>query len=508
MSQYQLYRNLDHFIKLMTSPVQTISIFPVLPNEKPSQKIDNLSLSLAPYSMPGLGNRTILPQAHSNEMFDLLGFGNISSSRGGFNNDGMQLLEDNMGELELVDARRYMPRISNSEDNVVLEDIPTKISGTYNEDYNIVYVDGIIRKKLLQERFSHLQGLKIRYRSLETLSMQPQTYVIREKTLESMKKLQDEITQIESGDKLRLYDSKVKNILSEYRKFNGQVKTVLFEIDEEEHYEELNDDLRYRISLIEQYLDIACDYIQIDVIRLNNRPSDICTGCGMSLAKVATTDEGTIRCPNPECQTEHNMIILAKLAKDGSRINTNSNTDDESIDNFLRAFTRYQGLQPDRPDESIYEDLDNYFSRCGRPLGAEIRVLPLNNRGRRGDTNHKMLWDALSQIGHSEHYEDANLIGHLYWGWDLPKVMHLKEPIIDKYHKTQKVFYQIPAEERGRNSSLGTQYRLWRHLQLEGHECYMDEFKIAENPESIRTHNRLWRLMCEGANDPDIQYIP
>ena len=186
----------------------------------------------------------------------------------------------------------------------------------------------------------------------------------------------------------------------------------------------------------------------------------------------------------------------------------NNNTDDESIDNFLRAFIRYQGLQPDRPDDSLYDELDGYFARHDRPSGEEIKQLPLNSRGRRGDTDHKMLWNALSQIGRSEYYEDANLIGHLYWGWTVQNVMHLKERIIEKYNKTQKVFYQIPPEERGRNSSLGTQYRLWRHLQLEGHECYMEEFKIAENSESVRTHHRLWRLMCQGTNDPDIQYIP
>lgn len=418
------------------------------------------------------------------------------------------LLEDNMGELDIVDTRRFSSRTASSKENFVIEDIPTKISGTYNEDYNIIYVDEIIRKKLLQERFTHLQGLKSRYRSLETLSMQPQTYLMRERTLETMKKILLEINQIESGERLRIYDKRVHHIISEYRRYNGKVKTVIFDIEEEDHYEELDNDVRYRISLIDKFLDIASEYIQIDIIRINNRPSDICSGCGTSLAKVPTNEEGTLRCPNPDCQTEHNVIIMAKLAKDGSRINTSSSTDDESIDNFLRAFIRYQGVQIDCPDESLYEELDEYFARHDRPSGEEIRKLPLNERGRRGDTNHKMLWNALSQIGRSKYYEDANLIGHLYWGWTLPNVMQHKETIISHYNKTQKVFCQIPPEERGRDSSLGTQYRLWRHLQVVGHECYMDEFKIAENSESLRTHNRLWRLMCEGANDSNIQYVP
>jgi hypothetical protein len=201
-------------------------------------------------------------------------------------------------------------------------------------------------------------------------------------------------------------------------------------------------------------------------------------------------------------------MIVWKLSKDNSNSSGSNNVVDESIDNFIRAFIRYQGLQPrDHITQELFDQLDQYFIQNGRPIGENIRKLPLNKRGKRGDTNHKMLWTALSHINRSELYEDTNLIGHLYWGWTLNNIMHHKETIIAHYIKTQKVFYQIPQEERGRTSSLGTQFRLWRHLQLVGHECYQDEFKIAENAESMRTHNRLWALMCEGSNDPSIYYI-
>ena len=418
------------------------------------------------------------------------------------------LLDDNIGEMDIIDTRKYVSKTINTVPDIILEDIPTKITGSYNEDYNIIYVDNIIRKKLSQERFSYIEGLKITMSTLEKVSLQPQTYIMREKTLDSISKLKQEIKDIETGEKLRIYNEKVKDILCEYNKYNGMVKTVVFDIKEENLYKELDNKLRYRIYLIDTYLDIAANYITIDVIRINNRPSDICCGCGGSISKVAPCEEGTIRCPNVHCQTEHNVIIQTKMAKDGCRITSSGSTDDESIDNFLRAFIRYQGLQIDQPDNSIYEELDEYFAIHDRPSGDEIKKLPLNDKGRRGDTDHKMLWAALSHIGKSEYYEDTNLIGHKYWGWTIPDVMKYKEIIISHYNKTQKVFYQIPIEERGRNSSLGTQYRLWRHLQLVGHECYMEEFKIAENPESLRTHNKLWRLMCEGTEDDDIYYIP
>ena len=436
------------------------------------------------------------------------------------------ILDDNMGDLNIVDTRKYIKETSTENisenisektsekasekclENVIIDNIPEKISGTYNENYNIIYVDDIIRKKLHQEKFTHLNILKLKHMALEATSKKPQSYVLREQTLDSMKKIKDEIDQIQNGEKLQTYIDSVKDIIDEYRKYNGTVRTVVFNIESNDEFREMDENSRNRVYLIEKYLDIASKYINIEVIRINNRPSDICCGCGGSLAKVFVNDEGTIKCPNPDCQTEHNVIIRTKLAKDGPRINISGNPDDESIDNFLRAFIRYQGLQLERPDISLYTKLDEYFISHDRPTGIEIRELPLNNMGRRGDTDHRMLWTALAEIGCSEYYEDTNLIGHIYWGWKLRNVMQYKETIISQYNKTQKVFYEIPPEKRGRNSSLGTQYRLWRHLQLVGHDCHINEFKIAENSESLRTHNKLWRTMCEGANDNDIYYIP
>ena len=172
-----------------------------------------------------------------------------------------------------------------------------------------------------------------------------------------------------------------------------------------------------------------------------------------------------------------------------------------------KAFDRYQGFQSDPPDDSLYTILDNYFIQLGRPSGKEIKEMELDERGRRGDTTHKMLLAALSHLGYPNYYEDVNLIGHKYWGWTLPDVSMYKEKIISHYVMTQNVFLQIPKEERDRQSSLGTQYRLWRHLQLVGHECYSDEFKIAENVDSLHKHNRLWKYMCEKCNNPEIYYI-
>ena len=305
---------------------------------------------------------------------------NYGNKRSG--TEDLILLEDNFDEMGIVDTRKYVVLENNSIEQC--DDVPESITGVYSQDYNISYIDAIIRRKLSHEKFSYIKKLKLEYQKLEELSKKPQTYLSREKTLDSMKILATEISDIESGNKLKTYIEKVKNILEEYHKYDGVVKTVVFGVKDQIKINNMTEEHRKRIHLIDLYLEIAKNYIAIDVIRVDDTATDLCNGCGISLEKVATNEDGTIRCPNPECQTEHSAMMMAKLAKDGSRINMNVSTDDESIDNFLRAFMRFQGLQQDKPNESLYDELDEYFTLHDRPKGSEIRKLPLNKRGRRG----------------------------------------------------------------------------------------------------------------------------
>ena len=114
--------------------------------------------------------------------------------------------------------------------------------------------------------------------------------------------------------------------------------------------------------------------------------------------------------------------------------------------------------------------------------------------------------DALLETGYSGCYEDINYIMNQYWGWDLPDVSHLEDLILSDYAKTQKVWKNMSELEKGRKSSISTQYRLYRHLQLRGHMCHPDEFKLPQ-PTSIRTYDNIWKILCDRCPDPEIYYI-
>lgn len=377
------------------------------------------------------------------------------------------------------------------------------IADTYCENYDITYIHDLIKKRLLEEKNTILPEI-IKNIDRYTADIQsPQTVIQRNISINTLKRLRAEKQNIESGEKLEIYENRVVHLLAEFKKYVGSVKTVYF--GKKEEPQELTDDVRKRLKIIDEYLSIAREYINIDIIRLNPKPTNICLGCDQSLADVVVNNDGILMCPN--CKTDQPVASTTKITKD-TKIN-NSSCSDESLDNFYRAFIRFQGLQSDVPPDALYEKLDNYFISKGRPPASEIRKLPPNEHGLTGDTTHKMLWAALAAIGESAHYENANLIGHVLFGWKLQNLMHLKEKLLSHYVITQSSFCSIPKEIRGRNSSLGTAFRLYRHLRLLGVKIDVSQVKLSANHESLRIHNRLWRIMCEeaGKTNPEIYYM-
>ncbi len=355
--------------------------------------------------------------------------------------------------------------------------LPTKIVGTYTDDYDINYINHIILSTLNQEK-NKLIHLENQLKKLKSLSETIQTYISKKETIKEIEEITKEIENINKSTKLYQYKLEAEPLLEQYKLHKSNVEE--------------------RLKIINDFLKLARKYIIIQVTRQLNYKT-VCVSCKISLDDMMCND-GMIRCPN--CNYEYRMINATKYT-DNNLQHINTENDDE---NFAKALMRYQGLQ-NNPSKALYEKLDVYFKERGFPDAASIKLMPYDDRGRKGNTNKKMLCTALSSIGYASYYEDVNLIGHIYWDWKLPDLTHLKDLIMKHYMITQKSFYKIPTNVRQRISSLGTQYRLWRHLQLVGHICYMDDFKIAENNDSLQNHHRLWKMMCQLSDHEEIYYI-
>lgn len=376
------------------------------------------------------------------------------------------------------------------------------ISDTYTDDYDITFVDILVRRRLEEEKQLLAPQLAERAKELGREISQPQTVLERALCKGKMARLLEREEMIRSGKVEREYSSRADPLLKRYREQGpGEQAQIVFGISGVEQVAPARTCWK-KIHLIQEYLSIAGEYVPLDICRVAAHRSG-CVACGSVIDTEILTNFDSKVCGR--CGAEQVQLITSKVSKDSVR-GASSEKQDESIKNFLKAFDNYQGIEAERIPEDLYASLDEYFTGLNMPTGAQVRASELNSRGRRGNTDSQMLWFALQETGYNAYYRHSNKIAREYWGWALPNVQPLRDLIIEDYHKTQSVFHKIPLEERVRESALGTEYRLWRHLQMRGHECYMDEFRIARDPRSLRIHNSNWKKMVEGVGDPDNFY--
>lgn len=258
--------------------------------------------------------------------------------------------------------------------------------------------------------------------------------------------------------------------------------------------------LEKRASCINYYLTLASKYIHIEVSYIDKFPETVCCFCHNPMLK--SDNEGNIIVCE-ECGAENTQQVVPKKNIEFMFNNING----DSQNNFMKCFDRFCGISNDVDIKNITEELDKFFDQKKIFRGDFFKKLPYDYRGRKEGTSHQMLYNALKEINRSENYQDCDYIGFVYWGWRLPDAQHLREIIKKDFIETEAAYDEIPREERGRESSLGTQYRLWRHLQLRRFECYPSEFRIAENQTSLQNHHRLWKIMCDRCSNPNIYYI-
>jgi len=370
--------------------------------------------------------------------------------------------------------------------------IPERILVRYNQDYNIAHLDAIIRRKLTVEQRQRALLLKRTLIQERENVRSPQTVLDRRISLDNIASYEAELDELNRGIRLSEYNSRSAPLLLVYKQIGPARITVSFDTGLVNVKSNEREQERHRV--IAAYFDVAADYIQLEVVR-EIKMANVCSGCETPLDDVLIDEGGMQTCPG--CRAERFINVMP------THISTRNDYQDRT--NFLKAFRRYNGQQTDRTTPCLYRELDAYFIGRGRPSGAEIKKLPLDEWGWRGDTDLVMLFAALQAINRPDFYEDGNIIGHKYWGWTLPNASHLEEIILSDYDKTQPTYNALPKE---RSSSMPTQFRLFKHLQMRKHRCRIEGFKLAGQRESLEFCEAAWKEMCERAGDPEIYYIP
>ena len=385
--------------------------------------------------------------------------------------------------------------------------IPDVITVRFKIDYNIRNVDRIIKAKLALE-LEEINILKAKVKQLEANKSDMFTILEYHSLRADIEKLSKKIQSIESGERIDRYTKLSKPLIEKYDKIGKTIITVDIADRSEKGQVIRTDEDRERILAIKSYLEMAKEFIDIEIIHEHGQSSNQleCKGCGYSLDGVSISTEGQQICPS--CGVERYVSKISKLIETSQDGSASCKEYSDKL-NFKKAFYRFMGLQTANFDvKKICGLLDVYFKSVGYKSSKQYLDQPLNERGRKDGTSLTMMIDGLKHIKHSSLYEDSNLIASHIWGWKLPNLLHLEKTILADYDATQSVYDKMSPEMRDRKSCLSTQFRLFKHLQLRGCDVKSEDFKIPSQRDSLIRHDGLWKSMCEGCENTTIYYIP
>lgn len=367
------------------------------------------------------------------------------------------------------------------------------INEDYQYDLNILQIHNKMCKWFNWLNVSHIETLKNKLAEYEEMLKQPQTVIQRKHTYYQIEKCKEEIYVLENKVKYKEYCEISKPFIEAYKNLGTLVPTISFtkKINVENPVED-DEKQHKRHQIISNYLEIVRRYIPVDVIH-EIKNSNKCQNCKASLENAVEDTCGNITCPN--CSNEEITIKKMQVYTENKTSNTRNNYEDR--ENFKKAIQRFQGIQNNKPPDSLYKQLDEYFKLKNFPSATEIKQRPLLRSGQKKDTSRELMYTALHETNNSNYYEDMNLILHEYWGWALPDISHIEDRIMNDYDLTQSVYDQIP---KTRKSSLNSQFRLLKHL-LRYKNCIsypirIQDFKVPTTRDIIEWHEETWEKIC------------
>jgi hypothetical protein len=346
-----------------------------------------------------------------------------------------------------------------------------KIYGTFEKDYDINYIHDNILKIFEYRKECKLELLE------EKLKYLPK---------DKVKKYENKIKNIKNSSKEKEYYDKCYGYVTTYNKIKKVSKKRILKPNEEE----------YRLNIIMKYIASAGKYIKLNITCTNDN-KNLCENCKYDFTHYEKDDVISL-CICPQCGLEKECLKKCSYNTENIREVKNHNYEDR--ENFIEALHRDQGLTHKWPPPEVYTLFDDYCVKCDYLTKEDVEGLPLDEYGRKPGTDKQIIFSFLKKFKLSDYNGDANIIGHVHWGWTLPDYSKYMEELIDDYDKLQVIYEEVKSLfGKKRKSSLNIEFRRFKHLQLVGYPCQADDFKIIMTRDILEKYEKIWKLIIDEA---------
>ncbi len=344
--------------------------------------------------------------------------------------------------------------------------LDAKIRANFNEEINKIDV--------YKERLSNINDIL----SENPRNLKPRFY----NTLKnSQKELETYIFNLTNQSDLNFYIIATSQIIEEYTELLRKPLKITF-------LGKPSKSDKNKLSLIKKFIDIAQNYVNIDISDSTNTSEIIdCKNCG-NKKDFDIIETNIYICL--KCFSEQIIMKHVSSYNDIDRINISSKYMYDRKVHFRDCIKQYQGKQNSTIPDKIYKNIEHQFSKHHLLVDSPIKEEKFQNITK----NHILLF--LKELGYSNHYENVHLIHYNFTGIKPDDISYLEEQLLDDFDALTDL-YDKQFKNINRKNFINTQYVLYQLLQRHKHKCNKEEFIILKTIDRKFFHDEVCKTLFE-----------
>ena len=344
---------------------------------------------------------------------------------------------------------------------------------------DIIQVDEKIRKTLLKKT-EKIPELKLKLKEIENSLETVKKDSIKRELLFAKKTLEKDIENYTKREDYNFYVLKTLSLIEEYKKILNTPKKLNF-------MGKRTKKNKQKIIIEKEYLKIASTYINL---KLDEKKSNIkCLNCKNG-KNFEIINHNTYICTN--CYSQQNIMKHNSSYNDIDRVNISAKYMYDRKVHFRDCIKQYQGKQNSTIPQKIYDELEEQFILHHILLGDKSTNKKI--RFKNLTKNHILLF--LKVLGHSNHYENVNLIHYTFTGIKPDNISHLEDKLLDDFDKLTEL-YDKKFKHIKRKNFINTQYVLYQLLRRHKHKCKKEEFIILKTIDRKFFHDEVCKQLFQ-----------
>jgi hypothetical protein len=345
-------------------------------------------------------------------------------------------------------------------------------------------IDTQIHKKFQDEK-KKLPIYYKRYQDLQKcLTKSIKYYRIQSSIEQTCEALQVHIRNIESQSQLNFYIVDSADLLTEYKRIIETPIKLSF-------IGKYTNNNSKKHAIINEYLEIARKYIDIDIPLFSKKHKVSCNNCS-NTKQFDIVDNNIYICL--KCFSQQIIMKHISSYKDIDRVNISSKYTYDRRVHFRDCINQYQGKQNSTIEEDVYKKLEEQFDRH-HLLGPVCQSK--HKRFKNITKEHIMIF--LKELDYTKHYENSNLIHYNLTGIKPDDIGYLEDILMDDFDILTSL-YDKRFKHIDRKNFINTQYVLYQLLTRHKHPCKNEDFTVLKTIDRKSFHDNICKVLFEELN--------